>query len=273
MSHVRYSTADGIASIALARPPLNAFSIAFLDEIIAALRRAGADPDVRTVVLSSDLPAMFCAGLDLDIILGSNEETVRAFLNRLYIELWDVQRTLGKQGLKFRLGTKVTSATASDAGVSLTVEPSAGGTADTETTGRFGYSYFGAKSDWTGFDDGSRDFGPALTDYFKSGAVVNSDIPLGRAVGSELVRFSKATVQRVRDLLGAANLQVLSSQALPARDDVPGFERIPIRTEEIPAVERSARSAIWLKFSAALQSSSSAAVLSRNRRACTAPSP
>ena len=99
MSHVRYSTADGIASIALARPPLNAFSIAFLDEIIAALRRAGADPDVRAVVLSSDLPAMFCAGLDLDIILGSNEETVRAFLNRLYIELWDVQRTLGKPSI------------------------------------------------------------------------------------------------------------------------------------------------------------------------------
>jgi hypothetical protein len=44
---------------------------------------------------------------------------------------------------------------------------SAGGTADTETTGRFGYSYFGAKSDWTGFDDGSRDFGPALTDLFQ----------------------------------------------------------------------------------------------------------
>lgn len=49
MSHVRYSTADGIASIALARPPLNAFSIAFLDEVIAALRRAGGDPDVRAV--------------------------------------------------------------------------------------------------------------------------------------------------------------------------------------------------------------------------------
>ncbi|HOZ28528.1 MAG TPA: enoyl-CoA hydratase/isomerase family protein, partial [Hyphomonadaceae bacterium] len=58
-----------------------------------------ADPDVRAVVLSSDLPAMFCAGLDLDIILGSNEETVRAFLNRLYIELWDVQRTLGKPSI------------------------------------------------------------------------------------------------------------------------------------------------------------------------------
>ena len=54
--HVHYAVADHIASITLARPPLNAFSIAFLDEIIAALRRAAADPDVRVVVLSSDIP-------------------------------------------------------------------------------------------------------------------------------------------------------------------------------------------------------------------------
>ena len=78
------------------QPVLNAFSIAFLDAIIAALRRASADPDVRVVVLSSDIETMFCAGLDLDIILGSNEPTIRAFLNRLYIELWDVQRNMGK---------------------------------------------------------------------------------------------------------------------------------------------------------------------------------
>ncbi len=97
--HVRYSSSQHIATITLARPPLNAFSIAFLDEIIAALRRAGADPEVRAVVLASDIPKMFCAGLDLDIILGSDEPTVRAFLNRLYIELWDVQRNLGKPSI------------------------------------------------------------------------------------------------------------------------------------------------------------------------------
>ena len=96
---VRYATDNHIASITLARPPLNAFSIAFLDEIIAALRRASTDPDVRAVVLSSDIPGMFCAGLDLDIILGSDEATVRAFLNRLYVELWEVQRTLGKPSI------------------------------------------------------------------------------------------------------------------------------------------------------------------------------
>lgn len=98
-AHVHYTVDSHVASIRLARPPLNAFSLAFLDEIIAALRRAAADTDVRAVVLSSDLPRIFCAGLDLDIILGSDEPTVRAFLSRLYIELWDVQRTLGKPSI------------------------------------------------------------------------------------------------------------------------------------------------------------------------------
>jgi enoyl-CoA hydratase/carnithine racemase len=94
--HVRYAVADHIATITLTRPPLNAFSIAFLDQIIAALRRASTDPDARVVILASGIEKMFCAGLDLDIILGSDDATIRAFLNRLYIELWEVQGNMGK---------------------------------------------------------------------------------------------------------------------------------------------------------------------------------
>jgi enoyl-CoA hydratase len=93
---VRYAAADHIAVITLARPPLNAFSIGFLDEILSALRRAAADPSVRVVVLASGIEKMFCAGLDLDIIIGSDDPTIRAFLNRLYIELWDVQQNMNK---------------------------------------------------------------------------------------------------------------------------------------------------------------------------------
>lgn len=42
-----------------------------------------------------------------------------------------MQRILQKQGMKFRLSTKVASATASDAGVSLTLEPAKGGDQET----------------------------------------------------------------------------------------------------------------------------------------------
>ncbi|WP_159980231.1 MULTISPECIES: TonB-dependent receptor [unclassified Novosphingobium] len=71
---------------------------------------------------------------------------------------------------------------------------------DSETTGEFGYSYFGAKSDWTGFDNGSRDVPPALQSFFDSGASMNSGTVNTRAIGSELVRFSRATLQKVGDL-------------------------------------------------------------------------
>ena len=96
MPHITTHTANHIATLTLARPPLNAFSIAFLDEIIAALRAAAAHEEVRAIVLASGVEGMFCAGLDLDIILGSDEATVRGFLNRLYVGLWDVQRSMTK---------------------------------------------------------------------------------------------------------------------------------------------------------------------------------
>lgn len=97
--HVTYARHGAIAEISLARAPLNAFSIAFLDEIIAALRRAKDDSAARALVITSVIPNIFCAGLDLDIILESPPETIRAFLNRLYIELWDVQTGLGKPSI------------------------------------------------------------------------------------------------------------------------------------------------------------------------------
>ena len=51
---------------------------------------------------------------------GMDEETAKTF-----------QRSLTKQGIIFKLGAKVTGAKASDAGVALTVEPVAGGAAET----------------------------------------------------------------------------------------------------------------------------------------------
>ncbi|SFF87553.1 Outer membrane receptor proteins, mostly Fe transport [Novosphingobium sp. CF614] len=71
---------------------------------------------------------------------------------------------------------------------------------DSETTGEFGYSYFGAQSDWTGFDNGSRDVPPALQAFYDSGASMNSGTVDTRAIGAQLVRFSRATLQKVRDL-------------------------------------------------------------------------
>jgi outer membrane receptor protein involved in Fe transport len=45
---------------------------------------------------------------------------------------------------------------------------------DTETTNQLGYTYYGSKTDWTGFDNGQRDIPPALADFFKSGERISS---------------------------------------------------------------------------------------------------
>lgn len=77
---------------------------------------------------------------------------------------------------------------------------SAGFSGDSETTGQFGYSYFGSRTDWTGFDNGQRDIPPALQAYFDSGELLGSGNVNAQAIGRELVRFSNSTLQRVRNL-------------------------------------------------------------------------
>ncbi len=93
---VHYEVSGPVAEITLDRPPVNAFSVTFLDNILAAFRRAAEDDTVRAVILRSALPDRFCAGLDLDIILGNTGLGVREFLQKLYPDLWDVQTKMGK---------------------------------------------------------------------------------------------------------------------------------------------------------------------------------
>jgi dihydrolipoamide dehydrogenase len=77
-------------------------------------------------------------GLELGSVwrrLGA-DVTVVEFLDRIAPGMDDeitkqFQRSLAKQGLKFKLGSKVTKAEAASAGVKLTVEPAKGGAAET----------------------------------------------------------------------------------------------------------------------------------------------
>jgi dihydrolipoamide dehydrogenase len=77
-------------------------------------------------------------GLELGTVwqrLGA-DVTIVEFLDRILPGMdgevsKSMQRILQKQGMKFRLSTKVSSAKASDAGVTLTLEPAKGGDAET----------------------------------------------------------------------------------------------------------------------------------------------
>ena len=99
MSEVEYAVADGIAEIRLNRAPVNALSLDLVESLIAALRRAAGDEAVRCVILASALDKAFCAGLDLDLVRGRSGIEFRRFLEKLYMELYDVQYRLGKPSI------------------------------------------------------------------------------------------------------------------------------------------------------------------------------
>ncbi|MEZ5746396.1 MAG: enoyl-CoA hydratase/isomerase family protein [Paracoccaceae bacterium] len=65
---IRYSAADGIATLVLSRPPVNAIDAAFVAAFSEALDRAEADA-ITALVIRSDQKC-FCAGADLAEIAG-----------------------------------------------------------------------------------------------------------------------------------------------------------------------------------------------------------
>ena len=97
--NIRYEIVDHIAVIGLNRRPVNALSLEFIDEIIAALRQAGEDDKVRVVIIKSELDDIFCAGLEISAVKGVDGQGLRSFLERLYLELNDVQYRLGKPSI------------------------------------------------------------------------------------------------------------------------------------------------------------------------------
>ncbi|TCM18039.1 TonB-dependent receptor [Novosphingobium sp. PhB165] len=68
---------------------------------------------------------------------------------------------------------------------------------DTETTNQLSYTYYGSKTDWTGWDNGNRSIPSALQDYFNSDQVINPTSDLAQQLGGLLVNGRNAVIQRV----------------------------------------------------------------------------
>jgi methylglutaconyl-CoA hydratase len=63
---VRYQVLDGVATIRFGHPKSNSLPGILLAQLAGAIDRAGADPDVRVVVLRSEGVGPFCAGASFD---------------------------------------------------------------------------------------------------------------------------------------------------------------------------------------------------------------
>ncbi|BAV64170.1 TonB-dependent receptor domain-containing protein [Sphingobium cloacae] len=81
------------------------------------------------------------------------------------------------------------------------LEIGVGSSANTETSGQMGYTYYGAKSDWTGFDDSSRDVPPLLKQAFKGG-VPFADMERGdlQAISMQFLNAKTSVLQRTNSL-------------------------------------------------------------------------
>ncbi len=130
MTFLRYEVRDRIAEIHMCHAPANALDEDMLDALIAALERANADPAVRAVLLASDLPGRFCAGLDMKKLLDSTPARIHALLSKLYIKLYDTQFNLTKPSIS------VVSGAVRGGGMTVAISSDLVVAADTAT---FGY--------------------------------------------------------------------------------------------------------------------------------------
>lgn len=68
---------------------------------------------------------------------------------------------------------------------------------DTETTNKLGYSYYGGKQDWTGFDNGAHGIPTTLQNYFDSNQVLVEGSDLAKTLGGALINGRNAVVQKI----------------------------------------------------------------------------
>jgi outer membrane receptor protein involved in Fe transport len=80
------------------------------------------------------------------------------------------------------------------------VAVTAGGSWDSETTNQLGYTYYGSGSDWTGYDNGTRDIPPALQNFFDSGARISSGDVDTVPIAQQLINGNNSVVQRWENL-------------------------------------------------------------------------
>lgn len=93
---VRYEVRDGVAEITMDRGPVNAISLELARGVIDAYRRAREDDAARAVILTSALPTVFSAGLDLKIALEYDGQALRRFIEVFYYEMHEALYRLGK---------------------------------------------------------------------------------------------------------------------------------------------------------------------------------
>ncbi len=93
--YLLYEVSEGIASITLNRPPVNAIHEAMTDEYFEALERADNDEDVKVIILSGKGKGL-SAGADLKYLQAFGTDEMANFLEKFYVEQVRRVRSLSK---------------------------------------------------------------------------------------------------------------------------------------------------------------------------------
>jgi enoyl-CoA hydratase/carnithine racemase len=100
LTNLRYDVQDHVATIAMDRPEVrNALSDELLDDLLAAFAQAGADDDVRVVVLTSTHEKVFSAGGDLKGFTSEHPLVHKHFASGKFVQLFQAIGRLGKPSL------------------------------------------------------------------------------------------------------------------------------------------------------------------------------
>lgn len=93
---VGYEVIENVAEITMNRAPVNAIDHQLTREVIDAYHRARKDESARAVILTSALPTVFSAGVDLKLALEFDGQALRSFIEVFYYEMHEALYRLGK---------------------------------------------------------------------------------------------------------------------------------------------------------------------------------
>jgi len=82
--NVRLENVNGVAWLEFARPPVNAFNRPMVEETLAAMKQALADPQARVLVIASAVDAYFSAGADLRVFRAMGPPQMRAWIELVH---------------------------------------------------------------------------------------------------------------------------------------------------------------------------------------------
>ena len=94
--YVDYRVIEGVAEITMNRAPVNAIDHQLTREVIDAYHRARKDDTARAVILTSALPTVFSAGVDLKLALEFDGQALRSFIEVFYYEMHEALYRIGK---------------------------------------------------------------------------------------------------------------------------------------------------------------------------------